>query len=406
MPSLYVHVPFCQSKCAYCAFYSVPLGSSDFIPQYLSGIKREIVLRMKEAPQGVSSLFLGGGTPTVLSAAELDGLLDAIHRNYTFLPKDAMKRDPEIKPFHQLLGNPLESPVEKTAEANPGTLTAEKLAVLHNYGINRISVGAQSFNDELLKRIGRIHTAEDIKTGVKLIRKAGIGNLNLDLIFGLPGQTMKDWQDTLKQALACFPDHLSLYVLTLEEDTPLGKKYLSQDDSTRLFPALPDDDLQADMYEWAVQHLALSGYCRYEISNFARPGFACQHNLTYWEGGEYFGIGPGAVSCLGGVRTRNKEDLTAYSEMIQSGKAAFDPEETEVLTKTQLMSEYLMLGLRKTEGIDLAFFAQKFSTEIQDIYGQILLNYIDRNLLILEGGWLRINPKYFFVANSILQIFV
>ncbi len=405
MPSLYVHVPFCQSKCAYCSFYSVPLGkildnqkngqifneSSELIPQYLRGMAQEIKLRFTEAPSGVSTLFLGGGTPTVLNPRELEELLKTIHRNYIFVPEKA----------------------EMTVEANPGTLTLDKVAILHNYGINRISLGVQSFNNQILKRIGRIHTAEDISLGIKIIRKAGIENLNLDLIFGLPGQTMSDWQDTLKQAVACSPEHLSLYALTLEEDTPLGRKYLTltqnletnyPNDDSRL--PLPDDDFQADMYEWAVNYLQGKGYKHYEISNFAKEGFECLHNQAYWQGEDYLGLGPGAVSCLRGVRTKNTEDLAKYSKMILAGEKAFDPLGTEVLTKEQLITEYMMLGLRTTKGIDLKKFAGKFKVEVQDIYGQILANYIDREILILVDGRLRINEIYFFVANSILQNFV
>jgi oxygen-independent coproporphyrinogen-3 oxidase len=249
--------------------------------------------------------------------------------------------------------------------------------------------------------------------GIKIIRKAGIENLNLDLIFGLPGQTMSDWQDTLKQAVACSPEHLSLYALTLEEDTPLGRKYLTltqnletnyPNDDSRL--PLPDDDFQADMYEWAVNYLQGKGYKHYEISNFAKEGFECLHNQAYWQGEDYLGLGPGAVSCLRGVRTKNTEDLAKYSKMILAGEKAFDPLGTEVLTKEQLITEYMMLGLRTTKGIDLKKFAGKFKVEVQDIYGQILANYIDREILILVDGRLRINEIYFFVANSILQNFV
>jgi oxygen-independent coproporphyrinogen-3 oxidase len=419
MPSLYVHIPFCPSKCGYCAFYSVPLnktldnqnkgeifaGNSELISQYLSGVAQEIKLRLREAPSGVSTLFLGGGTPTVLSPKELDELLKTIHTSYKFEPGQA----------------------EKTVEANPGTLTGDKLAVLCDYGINRISLGAQSFNNQILKGADRIHTVEDISLGIKIIRKAGIENLSLDLIFGLPGQTLPDWQDTLKQAVAYSPEHLSLYALSLEENTPFGRKYLTlnqnseknyangnndtpneEDDGknsgSRLF--LPADDLQADMYEWAQEYLAFKGYKHYEISNFAQEGFECLHNQAYWQGVDYLGLGPGAVSCLRGVRTKNIEDLGRYSKMILSGEKAFDSLETEVLTKEQLITEYMILGLRTADGIDLKKFTGKFKIEVQDIYGQILANYIDREILILSKGRLRINEIYFFVANFILEKFV
>ncbi len=228
MPSLYVHVPFCLKKCDYCAFYSVPLldtdthehqrecreESSERVSRYLQGIAAEIQLRKAEAPQGVSSLFLGGGTPTVLAPKALDQLLQNIHAGFAFETNSTR--------------------VEKTVEANPGTLKPEKLAVLRQYGINRISLGVQSFNDELLKGIGRIHTAEDIYHAVKFIRNAQIDNLNLDLIFGLPGQTMADWQKTLQKAVELSPEHLSIYALTLEEKYAAGQQISGKSESDGL----------------------------------------------------------------------------------------------------------------------------------------------------------------------------
>lgn len=384
IPSLYVHVPFCLKKCAYCAFYSLPLSCfPEAINSFLQGISQEIECRRIKAPQGVFSLFLGGGTPTALSAEELDFLLGLIHKNFTF-------------------GS--QAP-EKTVEANPGTITADKLTVLRFYGINRISLGAQSFHDQMLQRIGRIHTASDIRSAVKLIRQAGIKNLNLDLIFGLPGQTIADWQDTLKQAVEMEPEHLSVYALTLEEDTPFGRIYLAdhkKDDCA----LIPDDDLQADMYELAGGYLRDMGYIHYEISNFARPGYECHHNQAYWSGEDYLGLGPGAVSCLDGVRTKNREDIYLYQQMTSSGQMAFDPAETEILSLEQKVFEAMMLGLRTAAGIDFAVFEHKFHRPLQDIYGQILVKYMDREILFIRDGCLRLQEKYFFIANVVLQEFI
>lgn len=425
MPSVYIHVPFCWKKCSYCAFYSVPLivegrrnnrhlaAGSDLVDNYLKGVRREVKLRSKEAPAGVSSLFIGGGTPTVLEPRQLDELLGEVHKHYQFQPAGESSLSPGTE----------DSPpgaVEKTVEANPGTLTPEKLAVLTNYGINRISLGAQCFNNNILRTIGRIHTGEEIFAAVEAVRKAGIANLNLDLIFGLPGQTLAAWQDTLQLALQCSPEHLSLYALTLEEKTPLGQKYLRQAPEEKapqgvfhgekalvreaLF--LPDDDLQADMYEWSVDYLAGNGYIRYEISNFARPGYECSHNLAYWRGEEYIGLGPGAVSCVRGTRARNIEDINAYAKILAAGYQPWDQEETEYLTPGQQRSEYIMLGLRTAEGVDCRAFFEKFKISIQDIYGPIMAKYIDRGMLSLNNDRLRINPFYFFVANAILVDFM
>ncbi len=391
MTSLYVHVPFCLRKCYYCAFYSLSLAEHagderDKIREYLTGLEQEIKVRHTEAPTGVSSLFLGGGTPTALNPQELDRLLNFISSRFSFpsTDKDGL------------------FPIEKTVEANPGTITKEKLAVLRHYGINRISLGAQSFNDSQLQIIGRIHTSEDIKLGVELIREAGFANLNLDLMFGLPGQTIEEWQDTVRQAVSLAPEHLSIYGLSLEEETPLGRQYDLSSLSKQEKPPLPDDDQQADMYEWVVSFLETQGYIHYEIANFAQPGFEGRHNLSYWQGKDYLGLGPGAVSCLDAVRTKNVQDVDLYLNKLASGIKPVG-EEVESLTREQQISEYVMLGLRTTKGIDIKLFEEKFKINIQDIYGYKLVNYIDRDLLLLNEGWLRINPAYLFVSNSILR---
>lgn len=430
MPSLYVHVPFCLKKCDYCAFYSVPIsGDSELISGYLSGVKHEIELRKMEASEGLSSLFIGGGTPSVLQARELDQLLKLIHKAYRFQTKIKIKKHEPInigKSFTtQEKKLPLikQSYMEKTVELNPGTLNQEKLMVMHDYGVNRVSLGVQSFNDLLLQRIGRLHNSGDIYKGVELIRSVGFENLNLDLIFGLPGQTLTDWQEALRKATDLCPEHLSIYALTLEENTPIGRHYLSnskgsltsdlngsmadENKSLKYYKeVLPDDDQQADMYDWAVGFLQDKGYFRYEISNFSKPGFECLHNSSYWQGKEYIGLGPGAVSCLKGIRTKNIENTLEYNEMLRLGDRPLDSKETEFLTKNQLISEYMMLGLRTVKGVSPRIFAEKFQVEIQDIYGQILAEYMDKNILCFINGRITINPSYFFIANSILLKFI
>lgn len=407
MPSLYVHVPFCLKKCAYCAFYSLPLTGkgrgkresnvSSLIRTYLDALAKEIVIRREKVPTGVFSLFIGGGTPTALDEEQLDQLLGMTAEAFSFIAEG-----------ENAVQN---SAVEKTIEANPGTLSEKKAGILVRHGINRVSLGVQSFNDRILKTVGRIHTAEDVYTGVGLLRKAGIGNLNLDLIFGLPGQTLADWQETLKKAVSVCPEHLSLYALTLEKGTPLAQKYLSPTDSFTNrtepdLPFLPDDDLQADMYEWAADFLKKEGYVHYEIANFALPGYECRHNLAYWQGKDYIGLGPGAVSCLDGIRTKNPEDLDKYAEMADRGIEPSAGGETENLTREERISEYVILGLRTLAGIDLFLFEKKFNITMQDIYGEIMEKYIERKVLLVERGRLRLNPSYFFVANAILRKFI
>jgi oxygen-independent coproporphyrinogen-3 oxidase len=228
--------------------------------------------------------------------------------------------------------------------------------------------------------------------------------LNLDLMFGLPGQSLSDWQETLQKAVDLEPQHLSLYALTIEPGTPLA--CLVDEQSYRLGTrVIPDDDIQADMYELAAGYLRTQGYWHYEISNFARPGFECRHNLSYWRGEDYLGLGPGAVSCLNGIRYRNVEDIYKYSRLIQQGLKPVEDSETEILTQKELISEYIMLGFRTAEGIDSELFAGKFGKQIQDIYGEILTHYINKGIIRSEKGRIKLNPAYYFVANSVIKDF-
>jgi len=378
MPSLYVHVPFCVRKCAYCAFYSVPLSSKEMLAAYFQGLEIEIRLRQQDAPQGVSSLFIGGGTPTSLSAGELRSLLHVVNTGFVF-----------------------QSGAEKTVEANPGTLSTAKLEVLRESGINRISLGVQTFNDSLLRKIGRIHDAAQVEQSVGLIRAAGFDNLNLDLLIGLPEQSIVDWRHSVERALELGPEHLSLYGLMFEEGTPLGDNYLRRPREMEEI-----EDKQAEMYEWAVAKLGQAGYIGYETSNFARSGYECQHNLGYWQGREYLGLGPGAVSCEGGQRWKNISDIAEYARLLRAGSHPLDGDGTEQLSRQELIAERVILGLRLAEGVDLSAFRAEFGVDLRDIYGLIVERYEQAGILICDSQKIRLNPQYTFVANAILQDFV
>ncbi|MHB1650993.1 MAG: radical SAM family heme chaperone HemW [Desulfitobacteriaceae bacterium] len=398
---LYVHVPFCQYKCDYCAFYSIPLKETTssrltppLVQTYLQGMKDEITQRQKDAPQGVSSLFIGGGTPTVLTPTRLEYLLRILHEGFGM--SDGM---------------------EKTVESNPGTLSSEKLAVLQRYGINRISLGAQSFSDAILARIGRIHRSAEIREAVSLIRASGCQNLNLDLMFGLPGQTLKVWQESVVEALSLSPEHISLYALSLEEGTPLARRYSGEwkslglpargpDPEESTLEVLPDDDLQADMYEWAVERLKASGYTHYEVSNFALPGRECQHNLAIWRGREYVGLGPGAVSCINGTRWKNSENVLKYEKLLGNGEYPSAAEDTERLSSRQLMAERMVLGLRLQEGVNIIAFREDFGVDMRDIYPEVLERYLRQGILRIRNGYLCLDPRYIFIGNAILRDFV
>lgn len=375
MPSVYVHVPFCVKKCDYCAFYSVPLQKSK-VKAYLDSLRVEIDLRQTDASKDVSTLFIGGGTPTALDEEELNVFLELLKQGFEF-----------------------EDSAEQTIEGNPGTLTPAKLTLLRKHEINRISLGAQSFKDSLLRQIGRIHTAQEIREGVRLVREAGFNNLNLDLMFGLPGQTIADWQKTLEEALRLKPEHLSVYGLMLEEDTPLALNRERIDN-------LPDDDAQAEMYDLVKEALGKEGYRHYETSNFSLPGYECQHNLGYWRGVEYLGLGPGAVSCIKKRRWKNSEDLSLYEQKLALGEQPIDPVEDESLSEHERRAERIILGLRLAEGINLEAFKEEFGQDLEDIYPSVLERYLKLGVFLLEGTSLKMKSNYWFVANSVLQEFV
>ncbi len=380
MPSLYIHVPFCVQKCDYCAFYSQSLVNSpkELISVYLEGLEVEMAKRQKDAPQGVSSLFIGGGTPTALKDLDLERLMAMIHRY-----------------FH------LDPGAEQTIEGNPGTITTAKLDILRRYGINRFSLGVQAFNDKLLSAVGRMHTAQEAREAIGRLRATGFDNINMDLMFGLPAQDLEAGQATLEEALSYVPEHLSLYGLMLEEGTPLYERYK---DGSR--DQLPDDDLQAEMHDWAVERLKQAGYTNYETSNFARPGYECRHNLGYWRGADYLGLGPGGVSCLNRVRWKNIEEIRTYQSRLQNGQDPVEELGQEALSLHECMAERMILGLRLEEGVNLPLFKNDFGVDLRDIYKDVLERYKDKDIFIFQGDYLRLNEKYSFVANSILTEFV
>ena len=362
---LYVHIPFCRQKCSYCDFYSLP-HSEEKMDAYTAALVRHLE---EVAPQAaahvVDTVYIGGGTPTYLGAARLKTILTAIRKRYR------LSHDAEI-----------------TVEANPDSACDVKaLRTLHRAGVNRVSLGVQSADDALLRRIGRIHTFDQVKQAAQAIRKAGIRNLSMDLIYGLPGQTLDQWLDTLAEVLALDPQHISCYGLKLEEGTPL---YLRREQET-----FPDDDQQAEMYLSAVDTLAQHGYEQYEISNFAQPGYESRHNLKYWTLGEYAGFGPGAHSDMGGVRFAYERNLDAY---IAGDLHLSELEEIPPLDRDL---EYIMLSLRTTRGIDSGYFERQFRQKFQPME-ELLVQYEAHGFAVrTEKGWC-LTPRGFFVSNTII----
>ncbi|MBI3592984.1 MAG: radical SAM family heme chaperone HemW [Nitrospirae bacterium] len=318
---LYIHIPFCIKKCIYCDFYSIPF-KSQVAEDYVNALCKEIELR-KHAARDIGTVFIGGGTPTVISGNEISKILNKVKETFS------VRHDAEV-----------------TIEANPGTITEGKLAGLREAGVNRISIGIQSLDDHELTVLGRSHTSDDVLYAVTAARKAGFNNISVDLIYGIPGQNMETWVNTLLKAIELLPEHVSTYELTPEKNTPLS------DDIKKGRLALPDEEIITEMYYKGIDILQAHGYAHYEISNFARPGYQCIHNLNYWNRGEYLGIGAGAHSFLNGRRTANVRDVFRYVESVNSGMIAV-AEDIEITAK-EALKELIFLGLRKTEGIDMS----------------------------------------------------
>ena len=362
---LYLHIPFCKSKCTYCDFYSLP-HSEEKMDAYTAALIRHLEeVAPRCARQTVDTVYFGGGTPSYLGEKRLTQLLKTVKKRYHVAP------DAEI-----------------TLEANPDSAGDWKtLRALRKAGFNRISLGVQAADDAMLRRIGRVHTWDQVLSAVAAARMAKLENISLDLIYGLPGQTLAAWQETLTAAAALEPKHISCYGLKVEPGTPLWQQ--------RQSAALPDDDAQADMYLWTVDYLAKQGYAQYEISNFARPGFESRHNLKYWQLGEYAGFGPGAHSDLGGVRFAYERDLDAYiaGELRLSEMERIPPLDRDL--------EYIMLSLRTAQGIDSGYFERQFRQRFRPME-ELLTQYEAHGLAArTEWGW-RLTPRGFFVSNAII----
>ena len=366
---LYIHIPFCKSKCVYCDFYSLPNAERE-MNRYTSAVCRHLT---ETAPQAAAHLadtiYFGGGTPSYLGPRRLQKILKTVRKHYRIAP------DAEV-----------------TLEANPdGIGDWRKLRALRKAGVNRISLGVQSADDKELQALGRPHTYAQAVDAVGAVRRAGIRNLSLDLIYGLPGQTLALWQRTLNRAAALEPEHLSCYGLKVEEGTPLWDRREGLD--------LPGDDAQADMYLWTVERLAALGYAQYEISNFAKPGFASRHNMKYWTLGEYAGFGPGAHSDLGDVRYAYVRDLDAYCRGIKSGGSILA--ESERIPPRERDLEYLMLGLRTTQGIAQREFENRFRLSFAPIEEE-LKKFLSSGHAVQSGGRWHLTPEGFLVSNQII----
>ncbi|MGB2695112.1 MAG: radical SAM family heme chaperone HemW [Dehalococcoidia bacterium] len=380
--SLYVHIPFCTAKCGYCDFNSYA-GHEHMIPSYAQTLTHEAQL-WRSATEGrpVATLFLGGGTPSLMPLEAMRAMMDGLRETFDFAP------DAEI-----------------SLEANPGSLDEPYLRGLLGVGFNRLSIGVQSFHDDELRALDRLHSADDAREAFQAARKAGFENVNVDLIFGLPEQPMERWQESVEQALALKPEHLSLYALTVEEGTPLAR------DVARGRTPSPDPDSQADQYEWTQDRLAAAGYEHYEISNWVRPGYRCRHNITYWECREYLGLGAGAHSYLDGARfattalpTQHVESVEESWREMQAGATTMKMRQVvsaETITPELAIADTLILGLRLVEGVSLNAFRERFGRELFDTVGEQIAQPLEYELLEVAEGRLRLTRRGRLLSNEV-----
>lgn len=420
---LYIHIPFCAKKCGYCDFLSFPAecGTQD---RYVEALLREI-RSFSGIRQSVSSIYIGGGTPSLLPAEMIAEIMHAVRET-----------------FH------LEPDAEISMEANPGTVHPESLSVYRRAGINRLSFGCQSTDDGELKRLGRIHTFQAFQESFAYAREAGFSNLNVDLMSGLPGQTEESWEKSLRRIAEAGPEHISAYSLIIEEGTPFYEKYhgvsgliAGGDPDARVRELeegqyhlsseemLPGEETERRMYDRTEEILAGYGFRRYEISNYARSGRECRHNVGYWTGIPYLGLGLGASSYTGGLRFRNTDDIGTYLQMYAGpendgrGKMLFGGErlsvekienilsetgreEPEFLGKEDLMAEFMILGLRMTSGISKEEFRCRFGEDVMEVYGSTIRKYEDAGLLREERGNLFLTRRGLSLSNTVMADFL
>ena len=368
--SAYVHIPFCTQICYYCDFSKVFIKNQP-VDDYLQALIREFESYDIEQ---LRTLYIGGGTPTSITAQQLDYLLTNLTKHLDLSVLE-----------------------EFTIEANPGDLTDDKIEVLKKSAVNRVSLGVQTFNDKQLKRIGRSHNESQIYSTIDHLKTAGFDNISIDLIYALPGQTMEDVKENVAKAIALDIPHLSLYSLILEHHTVFMNKM------RRGKLNLPQEDLEAEMFEYIIAELEANGFEHYEISNFTKPGFESRHNLMYWDNAEYYGVGAGASGYLNGVRYRNRGPIQHYLKAVSEGNARLSE---EVLTKDEMMEEELFLGLRKKSGVSIAKFEEKFGVSFEERYGQIVTELCQQELLVPDDEVVRMTKKGLFLGDTVAERFI
>ncbi|OAS85227.1 MULTISPECIES: radical SAM family heme chaperone HemW [Metabacillus] len=376
MQSAYIHIPFCHHICHYCDFNKVFFKQQP-VDEYIEMLVKEMHHTVQNNKQvSLKTIFIGGGTPTALSVSQLDRLLEGIHK--------------ELLPTNDL--------VEFAVEANPGELTLDKLLVLKNAGVNRLSIGVQSFNDELLERIGRVHRREDVFRTLQQAEQVGFDNMSIDLMYGLPGQTVNDFNESLNIAFSLNVKHFSAYSLIVEPKTVfynlMQKGKLS----------LPPQDQEAQMYELAMEQMEKHGFRQYEISNYAIPGFESNHNLTYWNNDYYYGFGAGAHGYMNGIRTSNIGPIKKYMEQIEQTGEAYNSQ--NIVSKEEEMEEEMFLGLRKEAGVSKSIFNKKFNVQLVDVFPEQIENLAKLGLIVNDDQSIRLTHKGKLLGNEVFQEFI
>jgi len=370
--ALYIHIPFCEKRCVYCDFYTVA-GVGSRIPDYIAALKKEIVRRAAESfwqRQRFATIFFGGGTPSLLSPQQIFEILGAALSLFNF------EKHPEI-----------------TLEANPGTITVEQLAKYRAAGINRLSFGVQSLHADELQRLDRIHSPQQAIDAVLMARQAGFENINMDFIFALPQQTIPRWQKNLTQAVALQPAHISAYNLAIEEGTPLDIKIRKGE-----MQPLSEEE-EREFYQFTIDFLERHGYRQYEVSNFSQPNFEARHNIKYWDGSFYLGLGASAHSYDGERRFWNVANLRKYLEALAADRLPED--RSEQLTKQQQMFEMAFLGLRRRRGVDLSAFAKRFHQSFDETFNGVAHELENGGLLMRRDNFLQLTREGFFLCDAI-----
>lgn len=370
--SIYFHIPFCIKKCNYCNFYSVQY-KKDLVEKYISCLKKEIELTTLQKKFKITTIYFGGGTPSLLSFSHLFKIITALKDKFI------IAENPEV-----------------TLEANPINVTKAAAKNWKICGINRISLGAQSFNNSELKTLGRLHSEKEIYTAVEIIKEHCTENISLDLMYGIPFQTMQSWITSLEKAIGLKPRHISSYCLSIENGTYLADK---QNEYT-----FPDENLQSEMYYRLIDTLKKNKFYQYEISNFAQTGFESKHNLTYWNGEEYLGFGPASHSFYNMKRYSNFADLNKYFEHIDNKKLPI--ENSKIISAREFISDKIILGLRLNKGISLSEFKEKYNFIVEKEYKKVIKKFLSSRYLTIQNDRLKLTSKALFVSNSILSEFV